>query len=484
MSALYAIALAARWVMIEALPYNDEGLHWYHSRHWLEKVPVDMVDVYGSTWFHPWWIGLQRPVWYILFMPAAKVSFEAWRTQVVLLTSLLPVAGYALSRVWHTRRPAAVGAGLLLALWPILVTFGGFGLMDELMTVVLLFALAAFDDGRVKLAAGLFLLACWIKELAWPAIGLFLLLTFREEVRKGEAAWWPLKLGRRSSTLSIPFILGPLPFILSLSQGLPVPGMGNPPYTLRLLDSLVGTAWLWPILIVGIARPATRRVAIIGTGIAFYFLVWNLAQREVMIWYHMLPISLAFVAAPTILDTWIRTRELKRGWAEAASIFVSIIMVTTIAVPGDVVAGRWLAPVSGQRFANLQESYSWELHERDRDIFEALNSLPSGPGKQVLIMDVEGSLVIAKVAERGTRIVFASPAFILRFNQSIEAIPTQFEASDGAVANNDTTAIHQAMFATYGDCARDIGDWWVFDPSGCRGRVDRFMAAFENGTRA
>ncbi len=482
MSALYAGALAARWVMIEALPYNDEGLHWYNSRHWLQKIPDNMVDVHGSTWFHAWWIGLQRPAWYILFMPAAKISFEAWRTQVVLLTSLLPVAGYTLARAWATRRPAALAGGLLLALWPILVTFGGFGLMDELMTVLLLFGLAAFDRGRMKLAVALFLLACWTKELAVPVLGLFLVLTFTEEIRRGEASWWPIRLGQRSSILAIPILLGPVPFLLSLSKGLPFPGMGNPPYTLRLIDWLVGTAWLWPILIMGIAKVSTRRLALIGSGMAFYFLAWNLAQREVMIWYLMLPNSLAFVAVPAILDTWIRNRELKRGWGQGAAVFVSIILVTTIVVPGDVVEGRWLAPVNGNRFATLQESYAWELRDRDRDIFESLDSLPSGPGKQVLILDAEGSLVIARLAERGTRIVFGSPAVMLRFNQTIEAIPIQFEASDGAMARNDTTTIHQALITTYRDCAQDIGDWWVFDPPACRGRVDRFMSAFDNAT--
>jgi hypothetical protein len=481
---LYAAGLAARWPLVDAFPYGDEGIHWYNSRHWLEKVPDDVTDVYGATWWHAWWIGLQRPLWYILFMPAAEAGFEVWRMQVAILAAFLPVAGYGLARVWRASRVVSFASGATLASWPILVTYGGLGLMDELMAIFVITAIALFDRGHRRTSAVVWIAACWTKETAWISVGLFFLLAFVEEIRRGEGHPWPPRLGNASATLLVPLVVGPVPFILSLSEGLPFPGQGNAPYPGRIVDALVGTAWIWPFLLAGLRSASTRRIALIGSGMAVFYLAWNLGRREVMIWYYVLPISLAFVAVPVMLERWRIGREFRRLPLAAASLFLALVLAVTIVGPAGSVPDRALAPLSGQRVSSLADSYRWETKDRDRDLYEALDALPAGEGTTVLVLDAGYEVMLARLAGRGTSIVYGASWFILAYNQSIPELPRRIEESDGAVAQNGTSAIHAALSSAYGDCSRDVGRWWYIDPTDCQGRVERFMEAYENAAKA
>jgi hypothetical protein len=479
-AALYALAVALRWPFLAAPAYGDEPMHFFMARHLLAP-PGNFSDLFGSTWFHPSWIVYQRPLFYLGFHPAALASFAAFRVQGLLVGSLLPVVAYGLLRQHAVRRPFAVAAGLACAGFPLLVVWGTFGLMDTPMTVLLVAALWARRAGRPYLSALLLLAAVWTKETAYvAAAGLWGAAHLRRWLR-GQAPLWPLQMDAAQSALLSVLLVGLLPITVAFASGLRMPGAAASGYGSRLLESLFGTAWVVPVVAMGLRWPTSRPLAAWGLLAGGFLLVLHgVLGRAVEVWYNVPAVTLAFIGAAAALDAALAAAPPPRRWAPAAgAVAVAALLLASMVVPESSAKDAWLHPTHPIPAPSWRDSLDYETRIRDGDLVQAAGWVAARPHDALLVFDVEYPHVLYPFVETEARVRGTGSTFFDILPQPLDAMAAGIE-SPGTLTLLQVapTALNEAVQALYADCVVERNPTYlILEGASCPGRAQRLVRA-------
>jgi hypothetical protein len=363
LAGLALVALAAKApLLLHAPPYGDEGLFLYGAQHPFQ-VPQHVAHPDGSPIYFPRSLVLERPLFYAASWLPAQLGFPAFRLWNAAIGALLAPLAYVLVRESGGRRATGVLAGLAVGLAPQLVVWGTYGQTDALMTLLLGLSLLARARGG-HLAAGLLMLgAVWTKETAFAAAGLVLLL----ELRHGRDR-------RRLACHALPVLLGLAPLLLAIATGFPIPGTHESSFHLQLVDEAFLSPWLLPVLLVGVALPASRRGAATGLLGGGLLLAMHAVLYSVQAWYLVPSVFLALVGVAVAADAAWRAPSWPRLARVAPAAVAGLVILAAILLPAGP-ARAALRPLHGDGGDALAGTYAYETGIRDRDLVAALAAL-------------------------------------------------------------------------------------------------------------
>jgi hypothetical protein len=461
------LAAALRWPFLGAPAYGDEAMHFYMAKHLL-ATPTNFSDVFGQTWFHPSWIVYQRPLYYLLFHPAALLSFHAFRLQNLAAGALLPALAYGLLRAWGVRRPFAAGLGAACAALPYLVVWGTFGLMDTTMTDFLLAALWARAVGRGTLSAALFLAAIWSKETAYFAAAAQWGVGHLARWRRGEPLW-PLRMDRAQSALALVLLVGLWPLMVSFSHGLQTPGGTSYTPNAYVLEEVFWSALLVPVLLLGLRWPASRGPA----AWAFYVLLHALLHRSVEIWYEVPSVTLTLVGTAATLDAAWTAAAPSRRWAPAlGAVAVAGLLASGVLVP-DGAAKAWLHPVHHVPSGSYADSLRYETQVRDNDLKQLQGLVAQRPAATLFFFDVAYTEVLYPFSEQHPHLLVGASGWFPFIPHPLGPVAQAVEANGTlTVVQERPGNYNQAMRDVYADCVVERNPTYVvIEGWRCKGRA-------------
>jgi hypothetical protein len=481
-ASLYVAALALRWQYIGSPTYGDEGLHYFLAHH-LKAVPP-ATDVFGQTWFHPSWIIEQRPLFYYGFHAIAREGFAALRIANILVTAGLAPVAYALLRSHGVRRPAAAMGGAACAAVPTLAAWGAIVLMDSMMAVLFLAALWARRLGRPYASAALFLAAIWMKETALVGVAGLLAATWIHGWVRHGIPLWPIRLDRGQSALLVVLAVGLLPIVYAMGNGLRLPGGPAVGSTLRLVDALFWSAWLVPLLALGLRWRQSR--VLVGWALAaglFHLALHGVLHRSVEAWYTVLPVALSLVGATASVDALLQAVPWRRSWpavsARGVAAAAVVFLLVALLVPAGGAKEPLMQPLSRQTFPSVEDSLRFETLHRDADLRAALGWIEARSIDRLVLFDVEYALVLHPFTEAVSRPLIATSLLH-------PVIPQPIEASVAAMEANGTWTLlqlrpngfNEAVRAAYAGCqAEAMGRFVLLQTSGCPGQAEALMEA-------
>lgn len=469
---LWGLAVALRWPFLGSQAYGDEGVHFYMTKHWTAP-PANFSDVFGQLWFHPSYIVYQRPLYYLLFHPAALVSFEAFRIQNLLVGALLPVVAYGLLRRSGTRKAVAVAAGLVCAGLPYFIVWGSFGLMDTTMTVLLLAGLWARQAKRPLLSAALLLAAVWSKETAYFAVVVLLAFSYLARWRKREAGLWPIRLDAQQSGEAVVLAIGLLPLMVGFAHGLQTPGGEGDAPNAYILEEAFWSSWLVPVLLLGLRWRTSRWFAASGLAAGFFFVIIHaVLHRGIGVWYNVPSVALTVVGIAATLDAaWTAWR--RHPWAPAlGSAAVCGLLLAGAFVPESQAKAALQHPLHVVPSGSYADDLDYQHHVRDQDLIQMKVWVRSEPFSTLLLFDVEYSHALYPFVDQlphvlgGTSLVFA-------------VLPHPVGVVADAIGQNGTltvlevreNAYNQAVRAVFADCVIHHNVQYVVIHGGCAGRA-------------
>lgn len=480
---LLAVAMALRWPTLEAPPYGDEGLHYWTARylsgHW-----DAITDIHGGAAGGPRFLVLQRPLFYLLFFLPSQAGFDGFRLAAVVAGSALAPAAFAAVRAHGAGRVAAVGAGLACASVPQLVMWSHLGLMDALMTVFLLGALAARALHRPGWTLALGVAASWTKETAVFGLGLVLAFDLARALRRREATLLPLRLPPGVTALLGAVLLGALPVIaFAFTPRAAVGAMGDLAFT-GFADRILATPYLLVVLLAGVVPPASRFLCCAALAGAALLAALTLTGRDVAAWYDVPVLALALCGAAVAADAWCRWGRDARPWRRLAGAGPAVAAVALVALvvllPGAARAG--LRPLTGDGGHDLLALWEYETEVRDADLQAATAPIPDDGSATVLVLDMYPGRLYVPLVEtaRTVHLDWSFARSLYPFDPAPLASVIEGEATWTLVEHN-AHAMNEAVREVYADCvAGQAGGYTVLHGAACAGRAQ----ALEDAWRA
>jgi hypothetical protein len=479
-AALFGLAFVVKLPLVGTEPYGDENQHFVTAADPRDPTP-GYSDVWGNPLGSPPFLFFQRPAYYTLFHFPASMGFEAYRITHALTTSLLAPLGYWLLRAHGVTRPAAGLAGAALAVTPPLVLYGAYAFMDVLMTTALLGMAIAYKAQRWPLVAGLALLAVWIKEIALAAVLVLFLVAFVRAWLRGRASLYPLRLEAREASLAWPLVVGPLPLAWAFSQGLLPPGGVAYGTSAEILELLLPTVWLLPIIAAGLWTARSRTLSTTSLAIVAAFTALHAAGRSVEAWYAVPSVIFAILAAAASADGLIAhacAKGIGRRLASTIPAAVAILGCFAFAFQPSGAAREALFPLTGEERSNLQQTYDFEQDLRGKDIEGALDEIPFETEPDVLF--VQNLWPWPFVRLEVARHVYADyPGIRMMFGLDTDALAHRLEnATTWTILGPGEYALQPAIREVYADClVAAHGGWHVYYGAPCAGRADELAAA-------
>lgn len=482
---LLAVAMALRWPTLEAPPYGDEGLHYWTARylsgHW-----DAITDIHGGAAGGPRFLVLQRPLFYLLFFLPSQAGFDGFRLAAVVAGSALAPAAFAAVRAHGAGRVAAVGAGLACASVPQLVMWSHLGLMDALMTVFLLGALAARALHRPGWTLALGVAASWTKETAVFGLGLVLAFDLARALRRREATLLPLRLPPGVTALLGAVLLGALPVIaFAFTPRAAVGALGDLDFA-GFADRVFATPYFAAVLVAGLVLPRSRFLAASALVGAAALAAVALTGRDVAAWYDVPVLALALVAGAVTADAWLRrvagdpsaTRWRRVAATGPAVAAVALVLLVILAPPGP--SREALRPLYGDGGHDLRALWRYEVSIRDADLILATGPIPRNGNATVLVLDMYPGRVYVPFVE-------TSAAVHLDWSFARSLYPFDPAPLAAAIEANGTWtliehnghAMNEAVRAVYADCtAAKAGAYTVLEGAACAGRAAQLEAAW------
>ncbi|HEX9816844.1 MAG TPA: hypothetical protein VGB18_07680 [Candidatus Thermoplasmatota archaeon] len=473
---LYTLALALRWYLIPSGIYGDEAWHYHVSRTWgapVENVHIlDLDDVTDGRALFLWRLGFFIPL-----TPGALISFDAFRALFSAYAALLSPLVFVILRELFVRRYLAAPAGLAVAISPYFVTWGERVFPDALLGTFLLAALWCWLRGSTVGAAGFSVLAMWCKEVAIVFVATLVLLQIASDHPAGTPRAWPPRISKRTLALLAICPIGLLPLLFALQGGVAFPGWSNGTLQAAHVDLLFGSAWLVPLILIGLCWRRTRFLAVLALAHPAFYILHNVIRgRQIEVWYHVVPQLLALLAAVQTLDeAAVRSFANHRGRiaSRTAVAAVAVLLLVGPLVPSEWEAKRAFAPASLVASPSLTETIDFE-QGRDRSLHEALASVEGADWEAVFVVDVGWYFHWYP---------FGHEAKLVR------KAYTDWEPEDGSqlprwvnTAENLTRVtflykldlpLNLALRDTYTDCVHHENvDYVVLRPSACPGRVE------------
>lgn len=472
---LYLLTAILRLPLITTGLYGDEGWHYFVSKTWGAPVAnfhlLDLYDTVDARGLFLW-----RPLFFIALTPAALISFEAYRALFVLYTSLIaPLLFLVLRELW-VRRILAAGAGLAFAISPYFITWGDRVFPDVFMSTFFLAGLWFLVRRQPIPAAILFVVAMWVKEAALVAVGGLLLLQSTEALTHGRLSLRPLRIPRMIAALGFACVLGLVPLFVGLRLGITFPGWSNGTLRPDAVDLFFGSAWLIPLILIGIAWPRTRTLSLLALIHPVFYVTHNLVRgRAIEVWYYALPQLIALVAAIHNLDeAALRSRArlgLARAWPKAAAIAVALLFALGAVVPSTVNAKSVLTPASQDRGPSIQQAMDYE-RSRDRTLADVMSHVQPADWESVFLLDVGWFFLWYP---------FGTSANVTRWAFTVFNPPPQELHRWVHVGENMTRItvlfktdlpLNEAFRETYVDCTEfENADYLILRPSACPGRL-------------
>lgn len=408
-------AFVARMATLHSPSYGDEGWHFQLTKHWL-STPAGLHDVFGQNWWHAEFVFWQRPAFYVLFHWPAAVSFEAARVAQIVVASALPALAYALLSTRGFGRVTSSVAGAILAFHPTLVGWGSLFLMDNVVTVFFLAGVLGLMRNRVRAGAAFLLLAEWTKEIAIWGVLLLWAFTYLRRHRGNPRSAWPIRLDRTESMLAIVLALGPLPLMVSLSNGLPLPGAPAHGSTWAVLEMVALSSWLVPVLVVGLFAPRSRLFAAGALlWIGSYLILHGVFGRAVEGWYSILPATLTVLGVTATLAESVRAPSKRtRGFATAVAACLVLLMAGQVVVAESEAKAMVVHPLGGGSVPSLRELYGFRNRVEDADFTRAVQRMEDARPRTLLAVDLHyGWLYYPILEERGSVLVAGTGLFSL-----------------------------------------------------------------------
>lgn len=463
--------------------FGDEAWHYYVARH-LGQDPGHihtMLDAEGVRIRH---LFLWRPVFELLLLPAALVSFDAWRLAHLFLTSSLVPLTYFILRERGVRAPIALAGAAAVLLSPVFHTWSIIVFPDGLLTTAIAAALFFESRGRTGLATGFFVLAAWIKEVGLVLLGFLFLLELVAGLRRMDSSLCPLRLNAHQTRLALAGLIGALPAMLFVSQGGQFPGWSTGGDPAALVDLLFLLPWLAPVVFAGLAWPRTRRAALLALVYPLFFSTYRLAfNGGVELWYHVLPSFLAVVAAALVLDElWRRagSRPAPRAAASAVLLVVGGLLAAGAFVPGSPAKAALLSPASAEPRPSLADTFQ-AMERQDADLPEAFAQVPPAAWGHVFLVDPAWFLTLYPFGERAATLRYAytewwngTGADLARWVILLEQFADVTLVSKPLAVGR----LSEAIRTTYADCTLfENPSYVLLDTRACAGRGERLAQA-------
>jgi hypothetical protein len=471
---LAAVALVPRLALLRATPYGDESAHYAMART-LGFLDRSILWIGPEVPFQLYALTLGRPGFALLHFPAALHGFEAFRAFGILVAAALAPLSYALVRAHGGRWPAATVAGAAVALLPAFVVWGGRVFPDSGMALFALGGLLAWRLERPRLAAGLLLAACLVKETAIPLLATLAALALVRGVRSRRSL---LPLTRGELWLLAALALSPAGILASYLAYPQLPGWTTGAALPSALELLVLSSWLLVPAAVGVLVPQTRVLAACLCGLlAFYALFILVKDGGVNGWYAIVPGALAIVTAALLVDHGLRSAGWPRLLAPPAAAALAFLLAAGVAGAGVSLAAT-LHPLDPRPEAGLASTVRF-VHQEHLFLRHAIEVQESRAPRTVLQMDTSWFWIAYPFAGSGSS-AFANTAAYPPDAIPVERLVSIAEGSDLTWLEDRNTTFHQAFRQTYSDCrVFEEGTLAAYDLRGCAGRAAGLRSAYE-----
>lgn len=482
--AVFALALAVRWSILDAHPYTAEAAHYAMARGlWdgVDNIGSLFPDVVADDFS---WFFWQRPLLCLLFWPGAALGFTAFRVEHVLLASAVPVLATILLRQLGTRPAWAYACAAVLCVHPVLVPWGVLVLPDSVVALLTLAGLLAAHGGRPLTTAALLLAASWVKEIGFVTSAALFVLACWREADGSRMRLWPLRLGPFATPLLAASLLAFLPLFVSLQlPNAAVPGFRMGGDFAASIERLFLLVWLAPVAVLGLAVPSLRRFALVGLAWPGFFIAFHLVTgKAIEVWYNVIPATLVACVAAATLSALPRTDARVVRWAPAAlSAFLLVLLAVQVVVPHqEPLQQGAVTPLTATGQWNLDEALRYE-HVRDDDLFAAMAAVPASRRTTWTALDMDYSIIMHPMASRAGFIHkdYTTggdvPDDFLRW--WADAVETRADATFLSV-HQDGTDLNAALRDAYRPCAEEHGAYAVIQPQACQGYGDRLVASY------
>jgi hypothetical protein len=475
---LFLLGAGIRLQLVTADYFSDEPMSYALSRHGFTP-PANVRDVDGvGTWHYPRSWFLERPGFYVGMMPAAWISFTAYRVEYILVAALLAPLGAALLRAAQVRPVFAYPVGLVVATHPLFVLWGTITHMDTPMTVCLAGGFLANLRARHRLAGGLFTLAVWTKETAMPFLVIVLLGQLALDAWRTRRVPWPLRLDGERSALAAGIVCGFIPFIVAQEMWFGLPGEHAVARTKDILDGAFLVLWILPLIVLGLVWTRTRMIAVWALALpAFYLVLHWLFDWNVREWYLIGSSFFSLVAVGATLDeAWTRARRLRPtfGAAPAAvGVAVMVLMAAMIVQPDGNDKRRVANPLTRWVAPSLEQTLA-QQHVRDLPGRALLAALREAHPRHVLLIDVHYAFSMHPIPTF-TDQVRVIHTFELHgdYNLTRTVVQAAESFANLTVMQKLESPQNQAFRRVYADCVVKDDPHFVFmDIRACPGRLD------------
>lgn len=474
LAGLYLLALTMRWALRDANPYTAEATHFVVARGlWDSTTTIRYLDGIGGHEDYSWFFW-QRPMLALTLWPFASLGFDAYRATHIAIASLVPVLGVWLLCSLGTSRLAAVLAGIVLAIHPILLPWGVLVLPDSMMVAFVLGAMLAAHHGRAPLMAGLLVWASWIKEVAFVASLSMLALALWRDADGRRSSVRPLHIGRFARWLAPTVPLAFLPLWISLQvPGVLFPGFRPGGDEALMYEALWGCIYLAPLPVIALFFSKTRRLALLCMAWPAFFLLYHYGRdKAIEGWYIVAPVTMTILAAAAALDVlWYRRHKARQIAAVTLGILVVIPLGIQAFVPDyDPLNAKVATPLSGRGQWNLDQVRQYET-TRDDDL-QALMAIP-GPDERELwvTQDIDWSLVMYPVSgqSKETIKIYSMDEGLTQGIMEGWAYGIENMWNATLVLNADWSLGNTATRAAYTECSEVLGRYTLIRASRCKG---------------
>ncbi len=479
LAAVFLLAWVARWAIAGSHPYTAEAAHYIVAKNLWTSSPSYYTlynDLHGDLMPLFW----QRPFFSLALAPGAWISFEGYRVLHLTLASLLPVLAVALLVQMGTRRWLAWPVGLVLALHPLIVPWGTLVLPDSLMAVLSLAGLLAAHQGRPLLMGAFLLAACWTKEVAIVTVLPLAAFAWWRDPDGTQNRLWPLQLGRFPTVLAAVLVLAFAPLLYSLSRGAGFPGWGVGGDGSLVLEKVFLVVWLAPLLLLGLASPVSRRLALLGVAWSGFFLAYRFVLgRAVEAWYVVLPATLVLMAvAAGLSQTWERLPAPRRLAVPLLAVAVAGLLAFQIAAPdAHPLKAPIVTPLSGTAQWSLEQAIAFEQVREDH-LYEVLAMLTAAD-TSLLTVDVDWSFVAYPLQGLVETVYMQDGALTTLWRFELGPLVDGIEnRTDATLVHKVPNAVNEAIRSVYQDCVIvDNPDYVLLRGAGCKGRAAAFEQA-------
>ncbi|HUR62283.1 MAG TPA: hypothetical protein VM286_07985 [Candidatus Thermoplasmatota archaeon] len=479
---LYVAAVLARLPIWHSALYGDEGHAFLAGRTFGGMISnihyLDSAD--GATLGPLFWY---RPLTHLPLAIGSHISFEAWRLNHLLLTSLAPSIMFGILRSLKVRRWLAVGAGIPFAFNPIFVTFGVVVFHDALGIVALGLALWAHVRGRFVLAAIGFVAAAWVEEVALFALPFLLFLDLSRSMRAKESSLWPLTLTRKQTAYVVALALSPAMLFLSILMGAPFPGHPDPSLFLTMVDHMLYLSWLLPLILLGLRWPRSREMAGLALVFPVFYVLYYATGHAVQIWWVLLPAFLSVLGAACALDTWIdhtARSSIKprtaRTWAPraVAAVLGALVLVQVVVPSSAAWKGEAVMPLSGDSEWNLAQAIAYQ-HTRDLALPAAVDHLDASQRQRLTLVDVDWFFVFTPFSQVASSVRYGFTGASTDLAEWSRAM----EWSTAMVVKKGDTPLNHAIQDTYHDCqVYENAEYVIVDTPHCPPRRAQLEANY------